>query len=683
MMQCPKCRLGNPERAKFCGGCGVQLADVAPEITKSGEAASNRATSSKPVRRAALATRARVAVIAAVAVVAAGAFWWMLQPPDENKRDDSGLYRINVDGKHGFMDRSGKTVITPQFDGAQPFSEGLAPVQVGSRFGFINTKGEMVITPQFDAVFPFSEGLAAVQVGTKFGYIDKKGLMAITPQFDDVNPFHNGRAAVKLEGGRHWDGSDRKIGHAGKNRYGFIDREGKYVGMPGLLFVQSDFLNESGWTGDATLVRTADDRIGIMNSRGEVSPALEVDEVGWSGFADGIAPAAIGGKWGYVDAKGEWVINPQFESAHGYEDGLAAVASGQRWGLIDREGKFVVNPQYDSIFGMAEGYAIVERDRGSIQGCEHCGRYGFIDMKGRAVANATFEQRPDINGGLSAPVAAFSEGLAAIKTDQGWGFIDQAGRRVIEPQFDRVGSFRGGLAFVSVLGKEAYIAKNGAFVVDPFPGTTVKAMKEKLAAEAAMPFLGKWTSDRGADLIEISHKGSSFDVLYKEEYGPSPTPVIACKLMDGSLVGDYYGHLKNFRVSLSGDDAISLSIDPFAEFAPVRDQRFSKSVTLRFIVIAYEGGRQPARAGQQALSLDEAVRRAASVAARLRAGADFAQTAETESDDERTRISGGSLGTVSLSRLDMEIRASARTLKPGQVSDPVTTHDGVFIIRVE
>jgi hypothetical protein len=33
------------------------------------------------------------------------------------------------------------------------------------------------------------------------------------------------------------------------------------------------------------------------------------------------------------------------------------------------------------------------------------------------------------------------------------------------------------------LGKEAYITTAGAFVVDPFPGTTIKAMKERLAAE--------------------------------------------------------------------------------------------------------------------------------------------------------------------------------------------------------
>jgi hypothetical protein len=49
-------------------------------------------------------------------VVAAAGYWWMNRPPGRYKPDNSGLYPINVDGKYGFMDRSGKTVITPQFD---------------------------------------------------------------------------------------------------------------------------------------------------------------------------------------------------------------------------------------------------------------------------------------------------------------------------------------------------------------------------------------------------------------------------------------------------------------------------------------------------------------------------------------------------------------------------------------
>jgi hypothetical protein len=86
-------------------------------------------------------------------------------------------------------------------------------------------------------------------------------------------------------------------------------------------------------------------------------------------------------------------------------------------------------------------------------------------------------QHPNPDGSYSSPVRPFNEGLAAVKTDDGWGFIDTTGKLVIEPQFDNVGSFQDGLAFVSILGKEAYITKSGAFVVDPMPGVSIKELR--------------------------------------------------------------------------------------------------------------------------------------------------------------------------------------------------------------
>jgi hypothetical protein len=485
-MKC-SCGFENLPDARFCGGCSLTLE------RGTGDGVPNAAApaGTTPVAPGGVKVgtrrhyRSLAAVIALIAIVAAAGYWWLNRPPGRYKPDNSGLYRIKIDGKYGFINRDGKTVIEPQFDEAYGFSEGLAGVQIGSKFGYINTKGEVVIAPQFDGVSGFREGLAAVQVGTKFGYIDTKGRVVITPQFVYVNSFHHGRATVKLNGEPRSFDQRGKVGHIGKDRYAFIDKEGKYIGTPGLLFVQWEFGNESGWSGDATLVRTAEDRIGIMNLSGRVLIVDKVEEF-WSGFTDGLAPAANGGKWGYIDTKGQWVIEPQYEQAFGFKDGLASACVGGRWGLIDQKGKFVVNPQYDFIFGVSEGYAIIESDKGSIPGCpQYCANYGFINTKSQAVVGAKFPQHPNPDGSYSSPVSRFSEGLAAVKTDDGWGFIDTTGKMVIDPQFDNVESFQDGMAFVTILGKEAYITKTGAFVVDPFPGTTVKEMKERMAADTA------------------------------------------------------------------------------------------------------------------------------------------------------------------------------------------------------
>jgi len=357
-------------------------------------------------------SRARITIVAAVVVIAAIGYWWLNRPPGPFKVDNSGLYPINVNGKYGFMDRSGKTVITPQFEETRGFSEGLANVRIGTKFGYINTKGEVVITPQFDAAMVFA----------------------------------NGRAAVKLCCGT-WGQQNVN------NRFGFIDKDGKYISSPEFLLVSMRF------GGGFALVRGADGRNGIMDRSGKVVAVANVDQGAYFGFTDGLAPAAAGGKWGYIDTTGKWVINPQFDSAYDFADGLAPVQAGGRWGYIDQNGKFVINPQFDEASSFNDGYASFRSGD----------KYGFIDTKGRVVVEPQFVglRKP----GWYEPAAGFfKEGLARVKTEDGWGFIDTTGKMVLSPQFDSAGDFQNGLARVTVAGKEAYVNKAGAFVVDPYPG---------------------------------------------------------------------------------------------------------------------------------------------------------------------------------------------------------------------
>jgi hypothetical protein len=65
--------------------------------------------------------------------------------------------------------------VTPQFERAGNFSEGLAPVRVGGKFGYADPAGKLVVIPQFDGAEECFDGLARVAVGRKHGYIDQTG----------------------------------------------------------------------------------------------------------------------------------------------------------------------------------------------------------------------------------------------------------------------------------------------------------------------------------------------------------------------------------------------------------------------------------------------------------------------------------------------------------------------------
>src|SRR5262249_43054146 len=95
--------------------------------------------------------------------------------------------------KWGFIDKTGALVIPCQFDDVamdnyggfedpnychgvpkafRNFSEGLCAVRIGNKWGYIDKTGKVVISPQFDSAGIFSEGLACVRKGRKVGYID-------------------------------------------------------------------------------------------------------------------------------------------------------------------------------------------------------------------------------------------------------------------------------------------------------------------------------------------------------------------------------------------------------------------------------------------------------------------------------------------------------------------------------
>ena len=62
------------------------------------------------------------------------------------KKEASGLFSVRQNGKYGFIDKTGKIVIKPQFDKAYPFHDGLALVIINNKHGFIDKKGKLVIS---------------------------------------------------------------------------------------------------------------------------------------------------------------------------------------------------------------------------------------------------------------------------------------------------------------------------------------------------------------------------------------------------------------------------------------------------------------------------------------------------------------------------------------------------------
>src|SRR5262252_7701054 len=120
------------------------------------------------------------------------------------KKAAGPLFQIHYGDKWGFMDRTGRVVIRPQFSDVSDFFDGLAKVvvRVGKEYKscFIDETGNTVIPCVFDMAGNFSEGLAPVRVGRLWGYIDRSGKMVIQPQFQGAGEINDGRGRIEV-----WD----------------------------------------------------------------------------------------------------------------------------------------------------------------------------------------------------------------------------------------------------------------------------------------------------------------------------------------------------------------------------------------------------------------------------------------------------------------------------------------------
>jgi hypothetical protein len=116
-----------------------------------------------------------------------------------NAQFREGLAAMCLNGKAGYIDKTGKFAIAPKFEETRPFSEGLARVKLNGKFGFINKAGKFVIEPQLLQAFDFREGLAAVELTEQhWTYINKKGKQLSTQSYYVAFPFKDKKAVVAV-----------------------------------------------------------------------------------------------------------------------------------------------------------------------------------------------------------------------------------------------------------------------------------------------------------------------------------------------------------------------------------------------------------------------------------------------------------------------------------------------------
>jgi hypothetical protein len=346
---------------------------------------------------------------------------WFVTPPSASCQGVVHLYPVVEGDRLGFIDSSGQERIHPQFEGyacsfrtAPQFSEGLAPVNIGGKLGYVDETGKVVLRLPYFFVepHPFREGIALVQIRTfsigvpdvwvwidrtgkilytdtqnwrgefheglmKFqtrqywGYVDQSFQWVIPPRYQSAEDFSEGLALVSIatESKRDWAYIDKtgKMLFRGDAQYfapssfsdglarinvvptsgpkarqswfEFVDYAGHEVIGP-VLQGTTNYFSE----GYAFACRDCSQRrMAIIDKQGNQLTPPEFETSSISEFHEGLAAIRNGAVYGYINPAGTWVVAPQFDEAFSFSNGLALVRWNARreWAYIDLQGKVV------------------------------------------------------------------------------------------------------------------------------------------------------------------------------------------------------------------------------------------------------------------------------------------------------------------------------------------------------
>ncbi len=253
----------------------------------------------------------------------------------------SDILLYKTDYKYGYIDSKGTIITNARFSDASHFKNDYAIVKYlenesdfFSISRIINKKGKFAKEEKYQSIdFKRSitfyggqetdENFYYFKINDKVGLLDENLNVIVEPKYSQIGKFNEGLAFVANEEGK----------------YGFIDTKGKEI--ISLIYDDADF------------------------------------------FSEGLAPVVKNGKWGFIDKKNNVVIDFQYTgNMKPFSDGLALYRKNNRTsktdsnedkcGFINKKGEFIIEPVFYDAKSFKNDVAIVANK----------GVYFIIDKKG-------------------------------------------------------------------------------------------------------------------------------------------------------------------------------------------------------------------------------------------------------------------------------------------------------------
>jgi hypothetical protein len=389
----------------------------------------------------------------------------------EFDKDDPSIRWVQRDKLWGLARADGSWLIEPKFQQVSLLTDGLAWVTLNGKVGFIDRSGNFAIAPIFDKALPFWSGVGRTSVERDgvVGVIDKAGLWIFQKNYQQIYPAtdygnHGHPATVfgwTFKKDDRWglldfDGNvvlnadfDQSIQYCADGRpIAYKNREQllfKADGSP-LRPLGGQLVGASCY-GAPPYTLKVDDKLGLVDANFSPLTPMQFDAIGPAGA--GVKNVKIDGKWGRIGPDGRWLLEPKFDYLSNGVDIFVASIDRKR-GFMRADGSWLIEPKFDAARLRSDDTAFVKESgatgvlRLTDQSWVVPPRPGVMcdinyaimseyDGK-RMILSRTGESWIDI--GAERVGINLDFGLLTFLKNDKWGLVDTAGQVMVEPQFD-------------------------------------------------------------------------------------------------------------------------------------------------------------------------------------------------------------------------------------------------------
>ncbi|NVK30117.1 MAG: WG repeat-containing protein [Gammaproteobacteria bacterium] len=293
---------------------------------------------------------------------------------------DSGYATVKTNEGWGVVDKNGNFKVNPSYTEAKGTKNGYIPVKVDENWKILDIeKDKYIDVKDSDNTSRIEKGVIWLQYGEKWSLFSiEKSQFIINDalKFTDIGP--NGDTLFYKD--NHWFYNN--IYEIGVHlKAAFLDDAQMVYGFKGRYAAYKDITGKFGLIdnfGELAAEGLYDFFLPKPNEKGTILgpggvwyyfsdaddikefPSIDANIELVKDSTQGLFPAKMNGKWGYIDISGKWVIEPTFDIAYNFSESVAIARNGNARKLIDTKGKYLTNYDFEDAWKNQEGLSPVK-----------------------------------------------------------------------------------------------------------------------------------------------------------------------------------------------------------------------------------------------------------------------------------------------------------------------------------